>query len=135
MKFYVFALLACASAVRLVKEPSDKPAKAPAVVKDDKPVEPPKETMDERIAKSLVPRKEANKEAQQKAWNAGDADAAKDRKHAGEVLKGVNADIKATQDELKTCKETQANGRSSRKGQGIDTYPEDATPSPSNSYC
>jgi len=33
------------------------------------------------------------------------------------------------------CKETIANARNSRKGQNIDTYPEDAVPTPSNSYC
>ena len=135
MKFALFALLACASAVRLVAEPSDKPAKAPKVVKDDKPKEESKETMDERIRRTLEPRIQANKDAQQAAWNAGDKAAAQDRAHARDVLKGVNAGVAEIKADIAACKETQANGRKSRKGASINDYPEDATITPSNSHC
>ena len=135
MKFAIFALIACASAVRLVAEPSDKPAKAPPIAKIEPKETATKETMDERIAATLKPRIEENKEAQQKAWNNEDTAAAKDREHARGVLKGVDAGVKEIKDDISKCKDTQKNARDSRKGQNIDTYPEDATPSPSNSYC
>ena len=63
MKFAYIALLACVSAVRLVKEPSAEPAKAPAIAKIEPKETATQETMDERIHNSLVPRIEANKEA------------------------------------------------------------------------
>ena len=135
MKFAYIALFACVSAVRLVGEPSAEPAKAPAIAKIEPKETASPETMDERIHNSLVPRIEAYKEAQQKAWNSEDVVAAKDREHARGVLKGVNAGVAEIKTEIGACKDTQKNARESRKGQNIDTYPEEATPSPSNSYC
>ena len=135
MKFAYIALFACVSAVRLVGEPSAEPAKAPAIAKIEPKETATQETMDERIHNSLVPRIEANKEAQQKAWNAEDVAAHQDREHARGVLKGVNADVAGIKTDIATCKETQKNARDSRKGQNIDTYPEEATATPSNSYC
>ena len=81
MKFYVFALLACASAIKLVKEPSDEPAKLASPVAEEKAVEPTQAEMDTRIANSLKGRKEENKAAIQQAWNDEDTFASEDRKH------------------------------------------------------
>ena len=129
MKFAYFALIVAASAVRLAKDPSDQPAKAPAIVKEEPKEAATKETMDERIAKSLEPRIAANKEAQQKAWNGEDKFAAEDRKHQAGVAKGVAADVKGIADDITACKD------SLKAARATDNNGEGSTTTPSNSYC